>query len=87
MWLLSHNQWGRSRSPKMRGIALVLYYTSVGDSRAEVAFSHAQLTSLYPRAVRGTRYLDVTHVIKSTRLSRIPGAHGHGAPFFLRVRG
>ena len=25
MWLLSHNQWGRSRSPKMRGIALVMY--------------------------------------------------------------
>ena len=24
MWLLSHNQWGRSRSPKMRGIALVI---------------------------------------------------------------
>ena len=26
MWLLSHNQWGRSRSPKMRGIALVYVY-------------------------------------------------------------
>ena len=23
MWLFGHNQWGRSRSPKMRGIALV----------------------------------------------------------------
>ena len=26
MWLLGHNQWGRSRSPKMRGIALVNMY-------------------------------------------------------------
>ena len=24
MWLFGHNQWGRSRSPKIRGIALVI---------------------------------------------------------------
>ena len=34
MWLLSHNQWGRSRSPKMRDIALVIlsswiYFSSI----------------------------------------------------------
>ena len=72
MWLFGHNQWDRSRSPKMRGIALV-----IGRAGASPPSRATGAIFLYISVRRVPRYR-----IYTILLQRYAHAHIHLSPVF-----